>query len=98
MPNETEAEDIAYHDHTKEDSGLYCFKDSTRVCGADCMAFSAPPDSPDFKGQQWAKCKLLVDSHRTGKHLVILAECMNSVRLFLDDTRRVNQGPPMKVR
>ncbi len=29
---------------------------------------------PDFKTEQpWVRCKDLVDKHRTGKHLVVLA-------------------------
>lgn len=93
-------EDMSYHPHTKPagDGELYCFKDQGRVCGPDCMAFDTPPASQEFQGKPWARCKLLVDSHRGGKHLVIIAECLHSVRTFIDDSKRINQAPPMKVR
>ena len=55
-------------------TGLFCFMNADRVCSADCMAFLHPPPAePDYAGQQWASCLLLVNVHRGGKHLVILA-------------------------
>lgn len=57
----------------KKDAGLFCFMDSARPCGPDCMAYlNPPPQDPDYQGQQWSSCLLLVNAHRTGKHLVIL--------------------------
>lgn len=94
-----ETEDVAYHPHTKQvEESLYCFKDAGRICGPDCMAHDTPPDHKDFKGKSWAKCRLLVDSYRTGKNLVVLADCMNTVRTFIEDTNRNNQPIPPRPR
>lgn len=55
-------------------NGLFCFLDQGRPCGPECMAYlTHPPSGPDFQGQQFANCLLLVNAHRTGKHLVVLA-------------------------
>jgi hypothetical protein len=64
----------------KRESGLYCFINADRRCGADCMAFlNPPPQDQDYQGQQWACCMLLVNAHRVGKHLVILASDLHKV-------------------
>lgn len=56
------------------DGGPLCFINNTRVCGPDCMAFlPQAPSGDDYKGEQWAHCHLLVNAHRSGKHLTILA-------------------------
>lgn len=91
-----------YHPNTKEEpedkSGLYCFKDHSRPCGADCMAYIDPPEGPDYVGKQWARCMVLVNGHRTGKHLTILANVCGQLERGLAtanaDARRANQIPP----
>ena len=81
---------------------LVCFKDKSRVCGADCMAYIARPAGDDYRDQQWANCLLLVNSHRTGKHLVILADAISKqgqkAAAALADAARTNQPPPPPVR
>jgi hypothetical protein len=81
---------------------LLCYRDSARVCGPDCMAYITPPNGPDYQGQQWAHCLMLVTAHRTGKHLVLLADAVGqqvkkSVTA-LADAARINQPPPPTVR
>jgi hypothetical protein len=66
------------------------------------MAYITPPAGPDYVGQQWAHCILLVNTHRVGKHLVILADAVGqqvkkSVTA-LADAARANQPPPPTVR
>jgi hypothetical protein len=63
------------------------------------MAFDVPPDGPDYKDKQWAHCALLVNAHRAGKHLVILAS--TSAELFrtnkvaaADKVRTTQPVPP----
>lgn len=68
-----------HHPTLKDDdsakNGLVCFRDQHRPCSAACMAYDPnPPEGPDYQDKQWANCRLLVDSHRTAKHLVILAQ------------------------
>lgn len=77
---------------------LICFKDRNRICGPACMAYITPPVGPDYAHQQWANCLLLVSAHRTGKHLVILADAINKqaqkAATALADQVRTNQPPP----
>jgi hypothetical protein len=83
-------------------TGLYCFKDSARPCAAECMAFITPPDGPDYKDQQWARCLILVNEHRMGKHLVVLAagvgELLQIRKKAAADVARTNQPavPPVR--
>jgi len=56
--------------------GLACFLDQERLCGPDCMAFLPEGERPtdgEYTGRQWSGCLLLVNAHRSGKHLTILA-------------------------
>jgi hypothetical protein len=82
--------------------GLTCFIDRQRLCGPDCMAWSARPEGPDYKDQQWANCQVLVAGHRGGKHLVVLAsQAGELLRVFKNgaaDQARANQAPPPKVK
>jgi hypothetical protein len=51
--------ELAHHPNLKDDtpaSGLVCFLDKDRPCGADCMAFLLHPDAG---GPQLAHCLLL---------------------------------------
>ena len=54
-------------------SGLFCFKDQQRACTAECMAYVNPPGGEDYKDQQWAHCLELVNLHRVGKHISLIA-------------------------
>lgn len=59
---------------TPQVSGLACFMNQDRICGADCMAFLPQvPEGTAYTGEQWAHCHLLVNADRTGRHLVVLA-------------------------
>jgi len=83
-------------------TGLYCFLNEERVCNAACMAFTEPPEGADYKGQQWASCMLLVNAHRGGKHLVVLAatagEIVKKAKTEAADRERLNQPPVPVVR
>lgn len=73
-------------DDDPKKNGLMCFRDQTRECGPDCMAFCPPPPGDDYRDGQWANCRLLVDSYRGSKHLTILATQMNDLaRLVRND-------------
>ena len=57
-----------------EGEGLFCYRDQMRLCNAGCMAFlPKAPAGTDYIGEQWAHCMELVNGHRTGKHLTIIA-------------------------
>lgn len=81
-----------------KETGLFCFISPDRVCGADCMAYSDPPNHKDFVGKQWAHCLLLVNTHRAGKHLTVLASHADTLLNLKQDEARTNQPPPPKVR
>jgi hypothetical protein len=82
--------------------GLICFLNIDRPCEPSCMAWVKPPDGPDYQDQQWANCYLLVNAHRGGKHLVVLAANTGAlVKKTMDeaaDRARVQQPPPPAVR
>lgn len=85
-----------------EEGGLDCFMDKERPCTASCMAWTPVPEGPDYKDQQWANCMLLVNAHRGGKHLVVLAQVGSKLaekaRTDAADRARSEQTPPPVVR
>lgn len=82
--------------------GLRCFKSQSRACGPDCMAYIRTPPGPDYVDQQWANCMLLVNAHRTGKHLVVIAAALGEqnakAKTALADQARANQPLPPSPR
>jgi hypothetical protein len=67
------------------DTDLFCFLSEGRQCSADCMAwFPSVPEGSDYRAPdghpyQWARCMVLVNMHKTGKHLVHIASTMRSL-------------------
>ncbi len=95
-----ETEPLPHHPNIKqkEGHGLFCFMDSMRACGPDCMAYETPPNHVDFQDKQWAQCLLLVNAHRAGKHLVVLASCVGEVastnkKVVADQLRSAQNTP-----
>lgn len=95
----------AHHPHTMAEGdtkGLYCFLNNERPCGPDCMAYTERPDSPEYLGKQWAECLLLVNAHRVGKHLTILASVGDALykktKTQAADEQRLNQPAPPRVK
>ena len=57
-----------------EEDLVFCFLSESRVCNSSCVAFlTARPAGDEYVEQPWAQCAALVNAHRAGKHLVILA-------------------------
>lgn len=84
-------------------NGPACFLDQARICGPDCMSFlTKPPEGPAYLGETWAKCHLLVNVDRVGRHLVVLADIQNRVFRMREkeaaDTARASQPVPPGVR
>jgi len=52
------------------------------------MAYEQPPQHKDFVGKQWASCMLLVNAHRTGKHLTIVANQLDTMVKMKEDQMR----------
>lgn len=78
-----------------EKTGLYCFITSDRACGAECMAYAAPPPGQDYKDQQWANCKILTSLHQASKHVALIARVVDSESA---DKKRLSQVPPKEPR
>jgi len=67
---------MADEDDTPKTAGIMCFKEGNRECGPDCIAYLtvAPQGDAEYKTDpMWMRCHLLVNEHRKGKHLVIIA-------------------------
>lgn len=103
--NNPPPDELHYHPNLKPDEpkeGLVCFLDISRPCGPDCMAYEKAPEVPDYQDKQWADCLLLVNLHRAGKHLVVLAsvgsEILKKVKNEAADRARANQPPPPTVK
>lgn len=78
----------------EEKDELFCFQDHCRPCTAECVAFeSTPPEDKDYKNKPWAHCMILVNAHRTGKHLVTLSSGLSKIIAHLTDQARNNQHP-----
>lgn len=89
-------------EHAPEADQLYCFIDATRPCKPECVAFlPARPPGPDYEGQAWSACMLLVNAHKLGKHAVALAgqgqDLLKHLRVGKQDAARMNHPPPPKV-
>lgn len=59
--SEEQYEALRYHPNLKEADGMYCFLDSTRACGPDCMAYLTEPAGPATSplNEQQQHCLLL---------------------------------------
>lgn len=80
------------------EKALRCFLSPDRACGADCMSFmTSVPQGGDYQNQAWPHCLLLLNAHRVGKHLVILAEIAAKM-LRPDPHREQTKIPPPEVR
>lgn len=91
-------------DQRHEDgTGLFCFINQNMPCSPTCMAYTVvQPVGEEYREQQWARCMLLVNMHRVGKHMVILANLVDTatraVKGSLADSARKNQPPPPTVK
>lgn len=82
---------------------VYCFLDSGRPCTAECVAYlPVAPEGSDYAGQQFARCTLLVNLHKLGKHHVALAQqgaaFLKHHKVKQADEARVNQPVPPGVK
>lgn len=81
-----------------DDTDLFCFSDATRPCNSSCVAYLlVQPEGDDYREQPWAQCLVLVNAHRSGKHLTVLASvaasaCKSLHIKIADDTRKANSG------
>ena len=92
MDNDMYEEPNAINPDEHEKPRLMCFKEYSRVCGADCMAFLLDvPREQDYVGKPWAHCHLLLNEHRKGKHLVIIANALAK----LEQSQRAGQSLPL---
>ncbi len=90
-------------EHAPDQDQVFCFFDSSRPCSAECMAFlPARPEGPDYEGQTWSACMILVNVHKTGKHAVALAaqgqNLLKHLKVVQADEKRgpLPQPPPVR--
>lgn len=77
-----------------QSTDMFCYRESARPCDSTCMAYLIEmPDGPDYQGQEWSRCLVLVNEHRQGKHLTVLAGEAVTLRKHLkikaDDATRI---------
>ena len=55
---------------------VYCFLNDTRICNPSCVAYLVHlPRGDEYRIEEpWMHCSVLLNGHRTGKHLVVLAQ------------------------
>jgi hypothetical protein len=76
---------------------LYCFLNAERVCGPACMSYLGPTERPegvDYADKAWASCSMLVNAHRVGKHVVVLAQTVSQLVSLTKDNLRTAQAAP----
>ena len=75
---------------------LFCYRDMSRQCTAECVAYLVfPPQDKEYVGQPWARCLDLLSKHRLAKHVTILASLLSPVP---DPIAAVNKIKPPEVR
>lgn len=74
-----------------EDTGLMCFMDAARPCGAECMAFTMSEKSPALSLQQ-SSCVLLVGVERMGRFTGGLVSLLR--KKTADEARTGTSAPP----
>lgn len=68
-------DDAPVDQHGPQGDHLFCHKEGSRVCSADCVAYLVVrPEGKEYQGAPWALCQELVSAHRTAKHLTIIAQ------------------------
>lgn len=86
---ETEQEDVP-----PMEGKLGCFYDQSRVCGPDCMAYLAQvPEGKAYLGENWAHCKQLVTADQVGRHVIIIADLLQRVRVAQATQERAKPPP-----
>jgi hypothetical protein len=80
---EQEEELIEQSEMRPPETGLYCFLDAKRPCGASCMAFVTHPNHKTVAAselsEQQIHCALITGVERTGRNLVMLASSASGI-------------------
>ena len=78
-------ESVGPDDRPVDDGDIFCFIDASRPCRPECMAHSVfPPEGKDYEGKQWARCMLLSNAHKIGKHVVHIASKAEGILISAD--------------
>ncbi len=78
-----------------QEGDMFCYRDANRVCDSTCVAFLVViPDGDDYTEQPWARCHVLVNEHRQGKHLTVLA----SIGAEMKKQFHINQADMKRLR
>jgi len=83
------------YEEGKGQEALRCFLKAERVCGPDCMAYSTyVANHQDYQNQPWPHCIVLINLHRTGKHLTVLASHVEKLLGKRDPLEAQRNVPP----
>ncbi len=85
-------------EHEVQPGTLFCFLSENRPCNSDCVAYlTMRPQGDDYAEQGWSQCAVLVNTHRAGKHLTVLAslgsDMMKHFRIAKADATRNANNP-----
>ena len=108
MPPESHLEDVPGSPGLKATPGFYqeeagkeslrCFLNADRVCGPACMAYTTfVPNQADYRDQPWPHCIVLINLHRAGKHLTVLASHAERLLGKATDTLDAQRNIPPPV-
>lgn len=93
MEQEKESDELT--DDPPPANGLYCFFDSGRECGPDCMSFTKEPSEGKSLSSQQKNCVLLVSVDRLSRYMGMGATTLSKMHMAEADRRRATpSGPP----
>lgn len=77
-------------------NGLFCFLDSSRECGADCMAYTTEASENKAMSTQQRNCLVLVSVDRLGRFMGNMATSAHKMqtRAATDAADRARQSQP----
>jgi hypothetical protein len=102
-PPTSQAPDYKVEEEAPARNGLYCCFQSSRECGADCMAYLPQPaaDSPAL-GPQQRNCVLIVSIERLGRYssgiVQALIKRQQDAAIEAADRKRQSPTPPPNPR
>jgi hypothetical protein len=72
-------------------NGLYCFLDTARACGPDCMAYTLDTSESQKLNNQQKNCVLLVSVDRLSRYV---AQASSTYQKRVGDQVRTSHTPP----
>jgi hypothetical protein len=76
-------------------NGLYCFLDSARECGPDCMSYTSTESESKSLSHQQKNCTLLVSVDRISRYV---GQAASTYQKRSGDQARTSHTPPKDPR